>query len=91
MAIKTAYLKISAGKVELPDDFLKNFPQETELYATLDEEKQRLTIYANDPSKPRIAEFVDALEALNEGLSADEYAAPVPEHELRGRKTGSAV
>lgn len=88
MAIKIAYLKISSGKIELPEDFLKAFPKDTDLYAALDEEKQRLTIYANDPSKPRISEFLDALDELNEGLSSDEYAAPVLEHEFR-RKTNS--
>lgn len=89
MAIKIAYVKISSGKIELPEEFLKIFPQETDLYVALDEEKQRLTIYAQDPSKPRISEFLDALEELNEGLSSDEYAEPVPEHELRRRKTNS--
>ena len=86
MVIKIAYLKVVAGKVELPEDFLKILPQGIDLYAALDEEKQRLTIYANDPSKPRLTELLDALDELNEGLSSDEYAAPVPEHELRRRK-----
>lgn len=49
-----------------------------------------MTIYAKDPSKPNISGFLDALDELNEGLSAAEDAAPVPEQELRRGKPNSA-
>lgn len=39
MPLKITYLKISDGKIEIPADFLKIFPQETDLYAALDEER----------------------------------------------------
>ncbi len=89
MSIKVAYVKISDGKINLPEEILKIFPQEKDLYLAVDEEKQRMTIYANDPSAPPIAEFLDALADLNEGLSSDEYANPVPEAELRRKKSGA--
>ncbi len=86
MTIKISYMKISDGKLIFPDEFLRFFPQNIDLYAALDEEKQRVTIYANDPSKPKIDEFLDALAELSEGLSSDEYAAPVPDHLLARKK-----
>jgi hypothetical protein len=86
MAIKTAYATIFDGYLKFPDNFLPLLPQNCDLFAAFDEEKQRVTIYFNDPSKPEISKLLDALEDLNEGLSSDEYAAPVPEHLLRRTK-----
>ena len=87
MAIKTAYATISDGCLKFPDNFLPVAPPNCELFAAFDEEKQRVTIYFNDPSKLDISGLLDVLEDLNEGLSSDEYAAPVPEHLLRRTKT----
>lgn len=85
--MKIAYGEINNGCLILPPEALEILPTDTKLYMVIDPERGIITVRANDPTVPQNEEFLDALAALNEGLTLDEYTAPVPESALRRKKS----
>ena len=63
-------------------------PAGTSLRVITDSERGTVCLYAKDPMtlSPQTEEVMDALAELSEGLTQEEYFAPVTEEMLRQRK-----
>lgn len=87
MEMKIVFGEISNGRLILPPEALAILPSDTKLYMVTDPERGIVTIRAKDPTAPQNEEFLEALAALNENLTLEEYIAPVPESALRRKKS----
>ncbi|WP_338847710.1 hypothetical protein V8J88_03085 [Massilia sp. W12] len=87
MTMQIVYSEIIDGQLILPPQALAILPSNTKLFMVIDSERGILTVRANDPTVAKNEEFLDALAELNEGLSLDEYTAPVPENAWRKHKS----
>jgi len=88
MVMKTMLAEIVDGRLMLPEDAIALLPPGTPLRVITDSERGTVCIFAKDPMtlSPQTEELMDALAALSEGLTWEEYSAPVSEDELRKRK-----
>lgn len=93
MVMKSLLAEIVDGRLVLPEDALAMLPAGAPLRVITDSERGTVCIFAKDPmaATPQTEELMDALAGLSEGLTWDEYSAPVSEDALRKRKDkGSA-
>jgi len=88
MVMKSFLGEIVDGRLVLPAEAIAILPAGTPLRVITDSERGMVSIFAKDPSalSPQTEELMDALAALSEGLSLEEYSAPVTEDVIRQRK-----
>ena len=88
MVMKSLLAQIVDGRLILPDEALAMLPVGVPLRVITDSERGTVCIFAKDPMavSPQTDELMDALAGLSEGLTWDEYSAPVSEDDLRKRK-----
>ena len=88
MVMKSFLGGIVDGRLVLPADAIAILPAGIQLRVITDSERGMVSIFAKDPSalSPQTEELMDALAGLSEGLSLEEYSAPVSEEVIRERK-----
>ena len=88
MVMTSLLAEIVDGRLVLPDEALAMLPAGSSLRVITDSERGTVCIYAKDPMmlSPQTEEMMDALAALSEGLTQEEYFAPVTEEMLLERK-----
>lgn len=84
--MKRVYGRIDGDPLILPPEALEILPKEGIVYMITDPERGSVTAFAEDLSKIGNPALEEALAALNEGLTEDEYLKPVPPEQLRRRK-----
>jgi len=88
MVMKSLLGEIVDGRLLLPADAIAILPAGVPLRVITDSERGTVSIFAKDPTvlSPQTEELMDALAGLSEGLSPQEYSAPVTEELIRERK-----
>jgi hypothetical protein len=88
MVMKSLLAEIVDGRLILPAEAIAMLPAGVPLRVITDSERGTVCVFAEDPSalSPQTEELMDALAALSEGLSLDEYSAPVTEEVIREQK-----
>lgn len=97
MSMKSLLAEIVDGRLVLPPEAMAMLPSGTPLRVITDSERGTVCIFAKDPMavSPQTEELMDALAELSEGLTPEEYSAPVSEEVLiaikRQRKDGGSA
>ena len=96
MSMKSLLAEIVDGRLVLPAEAIAMLPAGAPLRVITDSVRGTVCIFAKDPMalSAQTEELMDALADFGEGLTADEYSAPVSEEMLRELKRkggGSAV
>lgn len=88
MASKVVYAEIVDGRLVLPPEAQAILPSGVPLYIVVDEDKERITVYAKDLRKQldQSQELMDALADLNAGLTNEAYTRTFSESELRRQR-----
>ena len=88
MVMKSLLGEIVDGRLLLPAEALAILPAGVPLRVITDSERGTVSIFAKDPSalSPQTEQVMDALAELSEGLSLEEYSAPVTDEVIRERK-----
>jgi len=88
MAMKSLLAEIVDGHLILPADAVAMLPAGVPLRVITDSERGTVCIFAKDPTvlSPQTEEMMDALAELNEGLTLQEYSAPVTDDAIRAHK-----
>lgn len=88
MVMKSLLGEIVDGQLLLPADALAILPAGVPLRVITDSERGTVSVFARDPGalSPRTEQLMDALAGLSEGLSLEDYLAPVTEEVIRERK-----
>jgi hypothetical protein len=93
MASKVVYAEIVDGRLVLPPEAQAILPTGIPLYMVVDEDKERITVYAKDLRKQldQSQELMDALADLNAGLTNEQYTRTFSESELRRQRGDGEV
>ncbi|PTT87883.1 hypothetical protein DBR42_10795 [Pelomonas sp. HMWF004] len=97
MGMKSLIAEIVDGRLVLPPEAIAMLPSGTQLRVITDSERGTVCIFAKDPMalSPQTEELMDALAELSDGLTPEEYSAPVSEQMLRDmqrkRKDGGSA
>jgi hypothetical protein len=85
MSMKSFLAEIVDGCLVLPAEAMALLPAGIQLRVITDSERGTVCIFAKDPMalSPQTEELMDALVELSEGLTTEEYSAPVSEEVLR--------
>ena len=85
MGMKRLLAGIVDERLVLPAEAMAMLPSGTQLRVITDSERGTVCIFAKDPMalSPQTEELMDALVELSEGLTTEEYSAPVSEEVLR--------
>ncbi len=88
MTSKVVYAEIVDGRLILPPEARAILPSGIPLYMVVDEDKERITVYAKDLRKQldQSQELMDTLADLNAGLTDEEYTRSFSESELRRQR-----
>jgi hypothetical protein len=88
MTMKSLLAEIVDGQLVLPADAIALLPSGIPLRVITDSERGTVCIFAKDPSvlSSQTEELMDALAELNEGLSLEQYSAPVTEEAIQEHK-----
>ena len=88
MVMKSLLAEIVDGHLVLPADAIAMLPAGVPLRVITDSERGTVCVFAKDPSalSPQTEELMGALAGLSEGLSPEEYSAPVTEEFIREQK-----
>lgn len=85
MSMKSLLAEIVDGRLVLPPEAMAMLPSGTPLRVITDSARGTVCVFAKDPMalSPQTEELMDALAELSDGLSLEEYSAPVSEEVLR--------
>jgi hypothetical protein len=88
MVMKSLLAKVVDGHLVLPEEALAMLPAGALLRVVTDSERGMVCVFAKDPMtvSPQTEKLMDALAELSEGLTWEEYSAPVSEDALRKHK-----
>lgn len=88
MPMKSLLVDIVDGRLVLPEEALALLPARTPLRMIVDTGRGTVCVFAKDPMalSPQTEQLMEALAELDDGLTWDEYSAPVAEDLLRKRK-----
>ncbi len=88
MTSKVVYAEIIDGRLVLPPEAQAILPSGIPLCMAVDEERERITVYAKDLRKQsdQSGELMDALADLNAGLTNEEYTQTFSDSELRRQR-----
>ncbi len=91
MTTKVVYAEVVDGRLILPPEAHAILPSGIPLYMVVDEDKERITVYAKDLKKQldQSQGLMDALADMNADLTKEEYTRTFSEAELR-RQNGDA-
>lgn len=81
--MKIAFADLVDGRLILPPEALACLPAAGRLFVLVDSDKGTLTVHAVDPRAKPDEALMQSLDALNEGLTLDEYTKPLSPDELR--------
>lgn len=97
MGMKSLIAEIVDGRLVLPAEAIAMLPSGTQLRVITNSERGTVCIFAKDPMalSPQTEELMDTLAELGDGLTPEEYSAPVSEQMLRDmqrkRKEGGSA
>lgn len=88
MTSKVVHAEIVDGRLILPPEAQAILPSGIPLYMVVDEDKERITVYAKDLRKQldENQRLMDALADMNAGLTKEQYTRTFSEAELRRQK-----
>lgn len=88
MVKKSFLAEMVNGRLVLPEEAVAILPAGVPLRVITDSERGTVCVFAKDPEvlSPQTEELMNALAELNEGLTLEEYSAPVTEEVVRERK-----
>ena len=75
----------TGSTLTLPADVVAALGSQPDIYVVVDEQKQLIMLSARHPDVLHNESILDQLAQLNEGMSQEEYAAPVPADCLQRR------